>query len=141
VTSRISHRSLHADRGSVAVELVVLTPVLVLLIVFVVFLGRAGGSVQQVRHAADVAARAASLVGRASMEQVAAATAADDLANNGVNCASTSVGVTVAGGPDPTAVTVTVSCTVNRQGTALLGSGAATVRAASTEVVDRYRGS
>ena len=138
---RPTGRSTRSDRGSVAVELVVLTPVLVLLLALVVFLGRAGGSVQHVRHAADVAARAASLTARTSMEQVAEATAARDLADNGVDCESTSVGVTVGGAPEPTSVTVTVSCTVSRQGVSLLGAAARTVTATSTEVVDRYRGS
>lgn len=128
------------DRGSVAVELVILTPVLVLLTVFIVYLGRAGGSIQQVRHAADAGARAASIVARPTMEQVAAATATNDLRDNGVNCSSTSVGVTVNGAADAMSVTVTVRCTINQQGTTLLGSTARTVSASSTEVVDEHRG-
>ena len=45
------------DQGSASVEMVLLTPLLVLLTLFVVYLGRAGGGTEQVRHAADVAAR------------------------------------------------------------------------------------
>lgn len=128
------------DRGSVAVEMVLLTPVLVLLTVFIVFLGRAGGSIQQVRHAADAGARAASIVGRSSMEQTASAVATRDLHDNGVNCSSTSVSVTVNGTANATSVTVTVSCTINDQGTTLLGANTRSVHASSTEVVDEHRG-
>ncbi len=133
--------------GSVTVEMVVLAPVLVILILFVVFVGRVGGSLQQVRHAADAGARAASLVSPASMTSVARSVAAQDLADNGVNCASTSVSVVVSNvvdansGSRPVSVTVSVSCVINADGTALLGVGGRTVTASSTEVIDRYRGS
>lgn len=136
-----------AGDGSVTVEMVVLAPVLVILILFVVFVGRVGGSLQQVRHAADAGARAASLVGPATMVSVAKAVAAQDLLDNGVNCASTSVSVVVSNtvdpnsGPRPVSVTVSVSCAINTDGTALLGAGGRTVTASSTEVIDRYRGS
>ena len=129
------------DGGSVAVEMVVLTPVLVLLILLIVLLGRAGGSVQQVRHAADAGARAASLVDRGSMEQSARSTAVQDLSDNGVNCSSSAITVVIAGAPQPTSVTVTVSCVVNTRGTSLVGSVGRTVTATSTEAVDRHRGS
>src|SRR4051794_29286139 len=84
--------------GSVTVELVVLAPVLVVLMLFVVFLGRAGGAVEQVRHAADEGARAASLVSRAAMPDAASSAVAADLASNGANCSSTSVAVDVVDG-------------------------------------------
>ncbi|MEO6125549.1 MAG: TadE family protein [Ilumatobacteraceae bacterium] len=129
-----------SDSGSVAVELVLLTPVLILLTVFIVFLGRAGGAIQQVRHAADAGARAASIVGRGSMESAAAAAANRDLSNNGANCSATSVAVMVNGAADAMSVTVTVSCTINGQGTALLAANSRTVHASSTEVVDEHRG-
>lgn len=128
------------DRGSVTVEMVILAPVLVMLTLFIVFLGRAGGSIQQVRHAADVGARAASLVSRSAMQTVAVSVAARDLADNGVNCASTSVSVSVNDAVDAGSVTVTVSCVVNSDGTSLVGAGARTVTASSTEVIDRFRG-
>ena len=120
-------------------EMVLLTPVLVLLMVFVVFLGRAGGANEQVRHAADEAARAASLIARPNMQAVAQLIATADLAANGVNCASTNVSVAVSNVVTAGSVTVTVSCVVNRQGTGLLGVVARTITASSTEVIDRYR--
>ncbi len=127
------------DCGSVIVELVVLAPVLVALMLFVVFVGRAGGAVEQVRHAADEAARAASLVSRASMHDAAAAAASGDLMSNGTNCSRTSVDVSVVDGGVQQSVTVTVTCAVNGVGTELLGASARSVSASSTEVIDRYR--
>lgn len=125
--------------GSVSVEMVLLTPVLVLLMLFVVYLGRGGGANQEVRHAADQAARAASIVARPRMQKVAQLVAAADLANNGFNCASTTVLVGLRDAPMNASVTVTVSCRVNQQGTAMLGPITRVLTASSTEVIDRYR--
>ena len=119
--------------------MVLLTPVLILLTVFVVFLGRGGGATEQVRHAADEAARAASQVAVTNMHNVAQFIAAADLAANGFNCASTSVSVGVINNATVGSVTVTVSCRVNQQGTTLLGNSSRTITASSTEVIDRYR--
>ena len=74
------------DRGSVTVELVILAPVLLVLMLFVVFVGRASGATEQVRHAADEGARAASLVSRGSMWDAATAAVHSDLSTNGANC-------------------------------------------------------
>ena len=127
------------DWGSVSVEMVLLTPVLLVLMLFVVFLGRAGGANEQVRHAADEAARAASIVARPRMQAVAQLVAQADLAANGFSCSSTSVAVAIVGGPSASSVTVTVACRVNQAGTELLGALSRTIVASSTEVVDRYR--
>ena len=127
------------DVGSVTVELVILAPVLVVLMLFVVFVGRAGGAVEQVRHAADEGARAASLVSRPAMTGVASSAVSADLSSNGANCSSTSVGVSVVDSGAVDSVTVTVTCVINGVGTELLGAGARSVTASSTEVIDRYR--
>ena len=50
------------DRGSVSVEMVALTPILVLLALFAVFVGRSAEGLTAVQHAADQGARAASKV-------------------------------------------------------------------------------
>ena len=127
------------DAGSVSVEMVLLTPVFVLLMLFVVFLGRAGGAHEQVRHAADEAARAASIVSRPNMRVVAQLIAEADLAANGFNCSSTSTTVAVDDTPTAGSVTVTVTCRVTQQGTQLLGGSVRTITASSTEVIDRFR--
>lgn len=129
------------NRGSAVVELVVLTPVLIMLTLFVVYLGRAGGATQQVRHAADEAARAASIVSRARMAAVAQSVAARDLVDNGANCESTTVAVEINDAAGSSSVTVSVSCAISTAGATLLGVGSRTINASSTEVIDEHRGS
>ena len=48
-----------SQRGSVTVELVLLTPLLMILVLFGIYAGRASEALIQVRNAADQAARAA----------------------------------------------------------------------------------
>jgi Flp pilus assembly protein TadG len=129
------------DRGSVAVELVVLTPVLVLLAMFVVVIGGAGAATEQVRHAAAAGARAASLVAAERMPAQAQGVATAELAANGGHCRDADVEVVVTRGSTstPASVTVTVACTVTAAGTTLFGAFSRRVVASSTEVVDRFR--
>lgn len=135
--ARVSgHARSSPDRGSATVELVALAPLLVVLLLFVVFAGRAGQAVEQVRHAADQGARAASMVRRSAMADAAQVAVLDDLAANGVACERPSVTTSV--GVD--SVTVGVVCHVSTSGLRLLGAGSRVVAATSTEVIDRYRG-
>jgi Flp pilus assembly protein TadG len=125
-----------ADHGSATVELVALAPLLVALLAFVVFGGRAGQTVEQVQHAADQGARAASMVSRPAMADTARAAVLADLASNGVACDQPEVLTSVHAG----SVTVQVRCRVPTEGLRLLGADARSVSAVSTEVIDRYRG-
>jgi len=127
------------ERGSATVELVLLTPVLMILMLFVVIAGRGGESQIEVHHAADQAARAASMVHPRSMQAVAERVARDDLSDNGVGCTSSSVGVTINESERSRSVTVSVDCVMNRDGLDLLGLSERRVRADSTEVIDRWR--
>jgi Flp pilus assembly protein TadG len=129
-----------ADGGSAAVELVLITPIVIVLLLFVVHAGRAGQSVEVVRHAADQGARAASMASRSRMV-AAARTAVDaDLADAGSPCSSTSVTVTTSVGSLPGGtVTVSVMCEIDTTGLRLLGLRRRTVVASSTEVFDRFR--
>ena len=128
-----------SERGSVTVELVLLTPVLMMLALFVVIAGRVGESQIQVHHAADQAARAASMVNPAAMQQVAESAAFGDLANNGVACIYAEVTVSFDDSQRSHSVTVSVECVVNRDGIDLLGLSERRVKANSTEVIDRWR--
>lgn len=131
----------HQD-GSVTTELVLLTPVLLLLLGFVVFAGRLGGVQQQVLGAADEAARAASLhddpdAGRAA----AAATVQDNLADAGMECAGLTVEVDTGAFHRGGHVTVTVRCAVGLDDVVFAGlPGSRQYEAAATEVIDLYRG-
>jgi Flp pilus assembly protein TadG len=125
--------------GAAAVELVVTVPALMVLVLFVVFLGRAGQSTVRVQHAADSAARAASMVRRSAMNEVGSAIALDELGRNGSSCVDATVSVTIDTTDDVATVTVTVGCTVSARGLDLLTSGTRRVSATSTEVIDLYR--
>lgn len=127
------------ERGSATVELVLLTPVLMTLMLFVVIAGRSGESQIEVRHAADQAARAASMVHPRSMQVVAERVARDDLSKNGVGCTNSYVEVTISESEFSRSVTVSLDCVVNRDGLELLGLGERHVDADSTEVIDRWR--
>ena len=125
--------------GSVTVEMVLLTPVLMVLILFGVYSGRASESSIHVRHAADQAARAASRVSRARIESTAFQVAERVLVGESTSCIDFSVrtSLVVQGGNN--AVHVEVSCTINSQGLSLLGVTQRRVTASSTEVLDRWR--
>ena len=125
--------------GSVTVEMVLLTPVLMVLILFGVYSGRASESSIQVRHAADQAARGASTVSRARIESTAFQVAERVLVGESTSCIDFSVrtSLVVQGGNN--AVRVEVSCTINSQGLSLLGLTQRRVTASSTEVLDRWR--
>lgn len=128
-----------SERGSAAVELVLLAPVLVVLMLFVVYLGRLSQADARVRHAADQAARAASLVSRGRASAVASSTALDELGAGGLVCASVSVSSSPSRSAGIETIEVTVSCTVDGADLAPLAPGQRTVSATSAEVIDVIR--
>src|SRR4051812_8502283 len=123
------------DNGSVAVEVVLITPALIVLVLLVVFGGRVTGAQSRVRHAAASAARAASL--RSSFdaaESDAIATAQHDLERAHVECAG-GPSVRVQGTVRPgERVTVTVRCLVPLRDLGLLGLGRAVHEVSATSV-------
>lgn len=127
------------ESGSATVELVLLTPVLMILVLFVVIAGRSGESQIEVHHAADQAARAASMVHPRSMQAVAERVAREDLSKNGVGCTNSSVELSITETEFSRTVTVFLDCVVNSDGLDLLGLGVRHVGAHSTEVIDRWR--
>ncbi len=127
------------ENGSATVELVLLTPVLMALMLFVVIAGRSGEAQIEVRHAADQAARAASMVHPRSMQAVAERVASEDLSRNGVGCTNSFVELTITESELSRSVTVHLDCEVNRDGLNLLGLGERHIGADSTEVIDRWR--
>lgn len=131
-------KSSSRDRGSVTVEIVLLTPLLVLFTVFTVFGGRAVESQNDVRHAADQGARAASLVSPSRMHAEAERAVRRDLEERSVSCPEPRV--VVSHSLEGRVVTVSVSCRARDEGLDLLAVGTPTLTASSSEVVDRYRG-
>ncbi len=102
------------ERGSVTAELVILTPLLILFLLFVVALGRLAGARIEVDGAAAQAARAASIArSPAAATAVAKETASSALSSEHVTCAHLAVGVDTADFVPGGSVAVTVSCAVD----------------------------
>jgi uncharacterized membrane protein len=127
------------DAGSVSVEAVLLAPVLVLLILLVVHVGRLGAAHTRLVAAADHAARAASLVQPRAMNEAARTVALDNMLQNGLACESVVVEVNRVQGIDPVVVQVDLRCVLNRGGLSLLAPVPRVLSATSSEVVDRWR--
>ena len=130
------------EAGSASVELVLLTPVLLVLLLFVVSLGRVADARAQVNAAARDAARAGTIArGSESARSDAIAAATGRLGQGRVTCRSLDVKVDTATFRPGGAVTATVTCTVDLADlTSLKVPGSRTVVASATEPVDFYRG-
>lgn len=131
-----------AERGAAATELVLVTPLLILLLLFVTFVGRLAGARSDVVGASRDAARVASLARtQVVAETDAGAAAAASLDDAGIECSSLDVIVRAGGFAPGATVSVDVRCTVEISDLALLRlPGARTVSSTSVEVVDRFRG-
>ncbi|MDI2127141.1 TadE/TadG family type IV pilus assembly protein [Yinghuangia seranimata] len=123
-------------------ELVLLAPVLVLLLLFVVTVGRFASARGLVDDAAHQAARAASLTRSPSAADQAARDAARRaLDGAGVSCSSLAVAVDTAGFAPGAHVRVTVSCTVSLSEMGALGvPGHRTLTGQASSVLDQHRG-
>lgn len=128
--------------GSVTTELVLLTPILLVLLGFVVFAGRLGGVQQRVLAAADEGARAASLRGDPDAGRSVAISAVEaNLADAGVECVDLSVEVGTDDFRRGGQVTVTVRCAVGLDDVVFAGlPGSRVYEASATEVIDLWRG-
>lgn len=141
VLARWRARCGSAERGSAALELVVIAPVLILLLLFVVAVGRTIDARERVQDAAHSAARAATLAATAPQaEQDAEQTAAQALASAGVTCSPMSVTADVGSLAPGSTIAITVSCRVSTTGIAHLDLPT-TVSSTFRSVVDRYTGS
>ncbi len=132
---------LRGDDGTLAVEAAIVAPVLLVLMLLVVYAGRAASTDADVRSAAARAARAASLTGDLAAAEVAATDIAlANLATAGIACTTTDIRIAAdirAGGT----VTVTVGCQVTNTDLAMLAvPGTRWSTATATQVVDTYRG-
>ena len=129
------------ESGSVTAELVLLTPLLLLLLLFVVALGRLSGARLEVDGAAAQAARAASIArDPATATAMATQTATAALGADHVTCAQLTVRTNTAQFAPGGSVAVTVTCTValsDLTGLRLPASESVTSRA--TAVIDTFR--
>jgi Flp pilus assembly protein TadG len=124
------------DRGSVSVELVILTPVFALMLALVLLVGRTQSSRTDIEAAAHAAARTITLSREpATAAELAHDATAERLDVGSPSCRSLGWEVDIT----PEDATVTLTCAVDLSEAALLPvSGVVSVSASSTEPFDRY---
>jgi Flp pilus assembly protein TadG len=129
------------ESGSVATELVLLTPLLILMLLFVVALGRLASARLDVDGAAAQAARAASIARDPSTATaMAQQTATSALGSDGVTCGHLSVNTDTAQFAPGGSVAVTVTCSVGLSDlTGLRLPASESISSTSTSVIDTYR--
>lgn len=133
------------DSGAEALEIVILTPIILLIIGVIIVGGMVTIAHQKVEHAAAEAARSASLARTITQAGPRAHTAArDDLAAKGLTCVAfnvttnTSAFLTRPGVASQ--VSATVTCTVSLDSLGLIGiSGVRTITHTATSPLDTYR--
>jgi Flp pilus assembly protein TadG len=130
-----------SDRGSATAEMTVLTPLLVLLLVFVAVVVHRGVSARlRLDTVAHQAARAASMEHSAlSAESIARSTATTGLAEAGLVCESLHINTTTYGLTPGSTVAVTVACSVDLTDALLPGIRPAPLSATAVELVDAWR--
>ena len=133
------------DRGSSSVELVIITPALLLFLLLAIYAGRIALARQAVHAAAADAARTAAIArSRAVAGTTAQAAARATLTNEGLRCTTTQVVLDLAGFGAPVgtqaAVSATVSCTVDVADVLVPGApGVRVLTETASSPVDTYR--
>ena len=136
---------LRGERGSAAIETVVIVPAFLLFVLLIVYAGRVAVTRQAVHAAAAEAARSASLARTAGQAQSAGdGGAASSLHNQNLTCRFQQVGIDASGFSAPVGtpakVTATVTCAVDFSQLTLPGlPGTRTVTATMTSPIDTYR--
>ena len=133
------------ERGSAVIEAVIGVPALMLFVALIIFAGRVTIAHQGVQSAAADAARSASIARTQGTAQTAGdAAAATSLANQHVNCVTTTVSVDTTGFASPVGtpakITASVTCHVNLSDIWLPGvPGTKTITATMSSPLDTYR--
>jgi Flp pilus assembly protein TadG len=130
------------ERGSVAAELTLLMPALLMLLLFVVFCGRLAEARLRVNDAAHQAARAATIARNPTQASTdAQAAAQNSLAQAGVSCRQLAVDTQLAGFQPGATLSVTLTCHLDTADLALLSLPTTIgVSARADSVIDRWRG-
>lgn len=130
------------ERGSAAIELVLVTPLLLLFAMVAVGFGRLADARLQVNDAASQAARAASIARDPGTASAAARrVAVASLAGHHLTCLPVSVTVDTSAFHPGGAVTARITCTVALSDLSPFPvPGAKTVQAAATSPIDVFRG-
>lgn len=142
---RVLRRLRRDQQGSIALELAVLGPGLLLFVALVIFGGRVALANQAVAQAAAEAARTASIARtQPQADRTAAAAARATLGQQSLQCLSTRVGVDTSGFTrppgTPAVVDATVTCVVRMSDLAVPGlPGSRTVTATASSPIDTFR--
>lgn len=128
--------------GSVAAELTLLTPALLVLLLFVVFCGRLAEARLRLEDAAHQAARAATIARGPTQASIdARAAARNSLAQAGVSCRHLTTDTQLAGFQPGATLSVTLTCRLGTSDLALLSLPTTIeVFARADSVIDRWRG-
>ncbi|WP_341729123.1 TadE/TadG family type IV pilus assembly protein [Brooklawnia sp.] len=130
------------ERGSAAIEAVIVAPAMVLLILLVAFGGEVALTRQAVQAIAADAARAASLQRTAPAARTSALATAYQALDQQVTCSSRDVALDLRAFATPVgtpaSVSATITCSVSALG--LPGLPAVTVTATMQSPIDSYRG-
>jgi Flp pilus assembly protein TadG len=121
-------------------EIVLLTPLFMLVAMFIVEIGRIEGARTDVAYAAHSAARAAAQRSSGDATANATAVAGATLAGEGITCTHLQVVTDTSDLLPAGAAKVTVSCTTGFADLGLLHLGDVRLSASAVEVVDRIRG-
>lgn len=128
-------------RGSLSTEVVLLVPVMMLMVMFVVFVGRVQSASMAVRYAVDVGARSGSVAHTKDAKQRSFMHTNAELASVQHLCSSTRIHTETQKIDSEFLVVATAHCVVRVHGLSFLGLSGPTVRATSTEVIDQFRSS
>ena len=130
------------QRGSASTELTLLTPLLILLLLFLVLCGRLADTKLRINDVAHQAARAATLARTPNQAMAEARATADAaLASAGVTCQSLTVSTDTQGMRPGSTVTVDIACTVGLDDLTLLGvPGSRTFASSFSSPIDVWRG-
>jgi Flp pilus assembly protein TadG len=134
-------RDQQRERGSAPVELVIITPVLILFLLLYLGFGRISRAEQLVDDAAAQAARAATLnyLGPGQAAAAAQQAAAQALSAGGLACASDQVSVDTGNDHPGGSITVHLSCDADLSQAIAAGlPGSVTLSASSTSPIDVY---
>jgi Flp pilus assembly protein TadG len=128
-------------RGSLAVEMVLLVPVLMTMVMFIVLVGKVQSASMALRHSTDVGARTGSVALIEDARHRAYVRTVDELNRSRHICASTHVHTQTKKINGEMMVVASAQCVIRVQGLSLLGVHGPTLKSTSVEVIDRYRSS
>lgn len=130
------------ERGSASLELALITPVLLLLLLFVVGLGRLGQVREQIDGSAAQAARAASITRSPALAQAAAERSASaNVGGDLLHCSDLTVAVDTSAFQPGGQVVVDLTCKVPLRAVSGIGfPGSKTLTSRAVAVVDTFRG-